>query len=223
MESLFQYLGIVIEKSVLFILWFRVTQEYDGWSDNYFLSFFRLKWQLINNAAVCLLYTGSMRESMLMLEENLGTKPDSIIRDETVLNVCTLYELESSLTIQRKLGMLRLASQWRNDNLNIACFKLNQTKAWSFIPRLLSCDFILKERVLLVFFYRLCIVCLKYRKSFIINAKIFRSLHLRGRSFMCFSCYFTTFVKICNSSFFLTKSESKAAPLLAWDKGVHSL
>jgi len=70
-----------------------------------------------------------MRESMLMLEENLGTKPDSIIRDETVLNVCTLYELESSLTIQRKLGMLRLASQWRNDNLNIACFKLNQTKA----------------------------------------------------------------------------------------------
>ncbi len=30
MESLFQYLGIVIEKSVLFILWFRVTQEYDG-------------------------------------------------------------------------------------------------------------------------------------------------------------------------------------------------
>ena len=220
MESLFQYLGIVIEKSVLFILWFRVTQEYDGWSDNYFLSFFRLKWQLINNAAVCLLYTGSMRESMLMLEENLGTKPDSIIRDETVLNVCTLYELESSLTIQRKLGMLRLASQWRNDNLNIACFKLNQTKAWSFI---ISSPFVLIlywMNAYCFFFYRLCIVCIKYRKCFIIHAKIF---HLRGRSFMCFSCYFTTFVKICNSSFFLTKSESKAAPLLAWDKGVHSL
>lgn len=188
----------------------------------FFLSFFRLKWQLINNAAVCLLYTGSMRESMLMLEENLGTKPDSIIRDETVLNVCTLYELESSLTIQRKLGMLRLASQWRNDNLNIACFKLNQTKAWSFI----SSPFVLIlywRNAYCLFFFIDCVLCIKYRKCLIINAKLFRSLHLRGRSFMCFSCYFTTVVKICNSSFFLTKSESKAAPLLAWDKGVHPL
>nr|CAG4641597.1 EOG090X0439 [Eurycercus lamellatus] len=79
---------------------------------------------LVNNAAVCLLYTGCMRESMLMLEENLGTKPDAMIRDDTVLNVCTLYELESSLTTQRKLGMLRLASQWRNDNLKVSSFKL---------------------------------------------------------------------------------------------------
>ena len=75
---------------------------------------------------MCLLYTGSMRDAMLTLEENLGTKPDAMIRDDTVLNVCTLHELESSLTSQRKLGMLRLASQWRNDNLNVKSFKLEQ-------------------------------------------------------------------------------------------------
>ncbi|EFX69564.1 hypothetical protein DAPPUDRAFT_62103, partial [Daphnia pulex] len=79
---------------------------------------------LVNNTAVCLLYVGRMRDAMLLLEENLGTKPETMIRDETVLNVCTLYELESSLTAQRKLGMLRLASQWKNDNLNVASFKL---------------------------------------------------------------------------------------------------
>nr|CAG4636912.1 EOG090X0439 [Ceriodaphnia reticulata] len=79
---------------------------------------------LVNNTAVCLLYVGRMRDGMLLLEENLGTKPDTMIRDDTVLNVCTLYELESSLTAQRKLGMLRLASHWKNDNLNVASFKL---------------------------------------------------------------------------------------------------
>lgn len=79
---------------------------------------------LVNNTAVCLLYMGRMQESMLLLEENLGTKPDAMINNPTVLNVCTLYELESSLTTQRKLGMLRLASQWRNDNLNDKSFKL---------------------------------------------------------------------------------------------------
>lgn len=79
---------------------------------------------MVNNTAVCLLYVGRMREGMLLLEENLGTKPDSMIRDDTVLNVCTMYELESSLTAQRKLGMLRLASRWKNDNLNVASFKL---------------------------------------------------------------------------------------------------
>lgn len=86
----------------------------------YFLNFV----QLVNNTAVCLLYMGRMQESMLLLEENLGTKPDAMINNPTVLNVCTLYELESSLTTQRKLGMLRLASQWRNDNLSDKSFKL---------------------------------------------------------------------------------------------------
>ncbi|XP_057374768.1 trafficking protein particle complex subunit 12-like [Daphnia carinata] len=79
---------------------------------------------LVNNTAVCLLYVGRMRDGMLLLEENLGTKPEMMIRNDTVLNVCTLYELESSLTVQRKLGMLRLASKWKNDDLNIASFKL---------------------------------------------------------------------------------------------------
>lgn len=79
---------------------------------------------LVNNAAVCLLYMGRMQDSMLMLEEKLGTKPNLMIHNPTVLNVCTLYELESSLTTQRKLGMLRLASQWRSDNLSSNSFKL---------------------------------------------------------------------------------------------------
>lgn len=80
---------------------------------------------MINNIAVCLLYMGSTRDAMLLLEENLGTSPETMIQDYTVLNVCTLYELESSLTAQRKLGMLRLASQWRADNLDVSSFKLS--------------------------------------------------------------------------------------------------
>nr|CAG4646165.1 EOG090X0439 [Macrothrix elegans] len=83
--------------------------------------------ELVNNTAVCLVYLGRMREAMLLLEENMGTKPETMIRDDTMLNVCTLYELESSLTMQRKMGMLRLASKWKMDNLNVASFKLQTT------------------------------------------------------------------------------------------------
>ena len=79
---------------------------------------------LVNNVAVSLLYLGHMRDSMLLLEEKLGTRPDAMMADASVTNVCTLYELESSLTNQRKLGMLRLAARWRNDSLHVSSFKL---------------------------------------------------------------------------------------------------
>lgn len=79
---------------------------------------------LINNVAVSLLYLGRMRDSMLLLEQNLGTRPDAMMADTSVTNICTLYELESSLTNQRKLGMLRLAARWRNDSLHVSSFKL---------------------------------------------------------------------------------------------------
>nr|CAG4640765.1 EOG090X0439 [Eulimnadia texana] len=79
---------------------------------------------VINNKAVCLLYMGQMQQAMQYLEESIGTKPDLMLLDPTVVNVCTLYELETSLTMQRKLGMLRLASQWRSDSFSVHNFKL---------------------------------------------------------------------------------------------------
>nr|CAG4651727.1 EOG090X0439 [Triops cancriformis] len=79
---------------------------------------------LLNNMAVCMLYTGRMKDAVALLEEAIGRRPDLLLQESILLNVCTLYELESSLTVQRKLGMLRLVAQWKGDSFNIASLKL---------------------------------------------------------------------------------------------------
>nr|CAG4643859.1 EOG090X0439 [Lepidurus arcticus] len=85
---------------------------------------------LLNNLSVCMLYTGRMKEAVVLLEEAIGKRPDLLLHESILLNVCTLYELESSLTVQRKLGMLRLVAQWKGDSFNIASLKLQpQTQA----------------------------------------------------------------------------------------------
>ena len=41
-----------------------------------------------------------------------------------MLNLCTLYELESSYAMQKKIGMLGLVSQYCSDSFNINMLKL---------------------------------------------------------------------------------------------------
>ena len=41
-----------------------------------------------------------------------------------MLNLATLYELESSYAMQKKIGMLGLVSQYSTDCFNVAMLKL---------------------------------------------------------------------------------------------------
>ena len=41
-----------------------------------------------------------------------------------MLNLATLYELESSYAMQKKIGMLGLVSQYSPDSFNISALKL---------------------------------------------------------------------------------------------------
>ena len=41
-----------------------------------------------------------------------------------MLNLSTLYELESSYAMQKKIGMLGLVSQYSTDSFNMAMLKL---------------------------------------------------------------------------------------------------
>ncbi|KAG1682464.1 Trafficking protein particle complex subunit 12 [Nymphon striatum] len=80
---------------------------------------------LRNNMAACLLYTGKMKESLSTLEEAIMNDPENYLHEGILFNVCTLYELESSHSNQKKANMLALISQYKGDAFNTACLKFS--------------------------------------------------------------------------------------------------
>lgn len=76
-----------------------------------------------NNVAVCLLYVGSLKEGLERLQQEV-TRDPSNIQGNMMLNLCTLYELESSYAMQKKIGMLGMVSQYSSDCFNMSMLKL---------------------------------------------------------------------------------------------------
>ncbi|KAJ9587885.1 hypothetical protein L9F63_018666, partial [Diploptera punctata] len=79
---------------------------------------------LLNNMGVCLLYLGRLKDALNLLEGAVNNNPIQGLHESLLLNVCTLYELESSYSNQKKLDMLRLLSQYKGDGVCVACLKL---------------------------------------------------------------------------------------------------
>jgi len=75
-----------------------------------------------NNIAVCLLYVGKLKEGLSRLETSITQDPTNI-QANPILNLCTLYELESSYAMQKKIGMLGLVSQYCPDSFQINSLK----------------------------------------------------------------------------------------------------
>ncbi|KAK6624570.1 hypothetical protein RUM44_011429 [Polyplax serrata] len=78
----------------------------------------------INNMSVCLLYLGRLKDSVLLLEEALQRYPTLAVHESLILNLCTLYELQSSVCSQPKMKLLSLVSQYKGDGMNVGCIKL---------------------------------------------------------------------------------------------------
>lgn len=81
---------------------------------------------LYNNMGVCLLYCGKLKESIAFYEKAILNFPREGLNENLLLNLATLYELESNNAKSKKLNLLKLINKHKADlNLNLdLCLKL---------------------------------------------------------------------------------------------------
>ncbi|KAL2099149.1 hypothetical protein ACEWY4_005629 [Coilia grayii] len=77
-----------------------------------------------NNAAVCLLYLGRLKESLRQLESLVQQDPALYLHESVLFNLTTMYELESSRSTQKKQALLEAVAGREGDSFNTQCLKL---------------------------------------------------------------------------------------------------
>ncbi|KAL1513741.1 hypothetical protein ABEB36_003111 [Hypothenemus hampei] len=70
---------------------------------------------ILNNMAVCLLYGGHLKEAIAVLETAISSNPLNALHESLVLNLCTLYDMESSKGITKKFSLLRQIAKYSAD------------------------------------------------------------------------------------------------------------
>lgn len=79
-----------------------------------------------NNLAVCLLYTGQLKHAIKQYETAIEVNPIQALNENLLLNLSTLYELESNDARAKKLALLRKVATYKADlNSSVeVCLKL---------------------------------------------------------------------------------------------------
>uniref|UniRef100_A0A8I5YV38 Trafficking protein particle complex subunit 12 n=1 Tax=Pongo abelii TaxID=9601 RepID=A0A8I5YV38_PONAB len=77
-----------------------------------------------NNAAVCLLYLGKLKDSLRQLEAMVQQDPRHYLHESVLFNLTTMYELESSRSMQKKQALLEAVASKEGDSFNTQCLKL---------------------------------------------------------------------------------------------------
>ncbi|KAL3288450.1 hypothetical protein HHI36_002895 [Cryptolaemus montrouzieri] len=70
---------------------------------------------ILNNMSVCLLYGGQLKEAISVLESAISVNPPHALHESLLLNLCTLYDMESSKGRMKKFALLRQISLYQAD------------------------------------------------------------------------------------------------------------
>ncbi|KAK9873398.1 hypothetical protein WA026_022460 [Henosepilachna vigintioctopunctata] len=70
---------------------------------------------ILNNMSVCLLYSGRLKEAISILESAISVNPPHALHESLLLNLCTLYDMESSKGRMKKFALLRQISRYQAD------------------------------------------------------------------------------------------------------------
>jgi tetratricopeptide (TPR) repeat protein len=80
---------------------------------------------ILNNMALCLFYTGKLREAIKILETFIFKNPTKQLNEGLLFNLCTLYELESAKAQQKKFNILLWLNMYVGDGFYEPSLKLN--------------------------------------------------------------------------------------------------
>ena len=72
-----------------------------------------------------MLYNGQLKAGILLLEELIHSDPVKYLQDTIVTNLCTLYELETTVATSKKQQLLFMANQYKGNGFNIYCLKMS--------------------------------------------------------------------------------------------------
>ncbi|XP_053617967.1 trafficking protein particle complex subunit 12 isoform X2 [Plodia interpunctella] len=80
-----------------------------------------------NNLSVCLLYMGRLKEAIAILQKAINSDPERGLNESLLINLCTLYELESSKTNEKKRNLLTMLCKYKSDTIPnvLECLKLS--------------------------------------------------------------------------------------------------
>lgn len=75
---------------------------------------------------VCCLYSGKLKDAIKYFELAVSSNPHKGLNESLLLNLSTLYELESSNDVHKKLELLKQINRHKTDlNINLEfCLKL---------------------------------------------------------------------------------------------------
>lgn len=74
--------------------------------------------------AFCLFYSGKLIEAISLLESRIHSSPSKYLNESLLFNLCTLYELESSKALKKKLNLLLWLNVYAGDGFNETCLQL---------------------------------------------------------------------------------------------------
>ncbi|PRP81926.1 hypothetical protein PROFUN_10634 [Planoprotostelium fungivorum] len=80
-----------------------------------------------NNKSICYLYTCNLAQAITSIEDFILKRPEVNVNETIVSNLCTLYDLKSDNSADRKKSVLSMVAKYAGDDFDFSVIKLNPT------------------------------------------------------------------------------------------------